>query len=121
MLLGRGNVSPDQADTKYGLTPLSWAAVHGRERVAKILLERPDVNPNREDTKYGYTPLSWAAVHGHEKVIKVLLESKDVHTATPANMNQSSLPSSLSKGHDRVVMPLLELGGINYDPADRVC
>jgi len=57
MLLDRRDVNPDQADTAYGQTPLSWAARNGHSEVVKILLERKDVNPDKGDTfcsKYGY-------------------------------------------------------------------
>jgi ankyrin repeat protein len=66
MLLERKDVNPNQADTEYGRTPLSWAAENGHEGVVKMLLERKDVNPNQADTEYGRTPLSWAAERGHE-------------------------------------------------------
>jgi len=46
MLLERGDVNPDQADTYYGQTPLSLAAQNGHHGIVKMLLERGDVNPN---------------------------------------------------------------------------
>ena len=73
MLLEREDVNPDKPDTKYGQTPLSWAASKGHEVVVKMLLEREDVNPNQPDTKYGRTPPSWAAENEHEGVVNMLL------------------------------------------------
>ena len=75
----RKDLNHDRADTKYGRTPLSWAAQGGHEQVVKILLERKDVNPDRADTKYGRTPLLWAAKGGHEGVVKILSERKDIN------------------------------------------
>ena len=74
MLLERGDVNPNQADTRYGRTLLSWAAEKGNEGIAKMILERGDVNPKQADTTYGRTPLSWAAENGHEGIVKILLE-----------------------------------------------
>jgi len=63
--LERKDVVPDRPDTKYGQTPLSWAAERGHEGIVKMLLERKDVNPDHPDTRYGRTPLSLAAKNGH--------------------------------------------------------
>lgn len=53
------------ADTwdKWGLTPLSRAAVGGHEPVARLLLSRTDVAADSQDNK-GRTPLSNAAEGG---------------------------------------------------------
>ncbi|KAG0635319.1 hypothetical protein HOY80DRAFT_982546, partial [Tuber brumale] len=56
MLLERGDDNPDQRDTKYGRTPVSWALRGGHLAVARMLLERRGVNPG---TEYRRTPLSW--------------------------------------------------------------
>jgi len=45
MLLERTNVNPDQPDTEYGRTPLSWATQTRHEGVVKMLLERKHVHP----------------------------------------------------------------------------
>ncbi|KAG0633719.1 ankyrin repeat-containing domain protein [Tuber brumale] len=120
MLLERGDVNPDRADTAYGQTPLSLAAVGGHEGIVKMLLERGDVNPNQADTKHGRTPLSWAAENGHEGIVKMLLERRDVSTATTDSANQTPLSRALTKGHDRILRMLLERDGANFDTADRV-
>jgi len=65
MLLERGDVNPDRPDTKFGLTPLSYAAVRGHSEVVKMFLERGDVNPNYTDTQCGLTPLEWTAERRH--------------------------------------------------------
>ena len=43
MLLQREDVDPDQAETKYGWTPLSLAAANRHKGIVKILFERKDV------------------------------------------------------------------------------
>ena len=42
VLLERGGINPNQADTRYGRTPLLWATVKGHEEVVRMLLERED-------------------------------------------------------------------------------
>jgi len=73
LLLRREGVDPNRVDTKYGQTPLSWAAENGHERVVEVLLERNDANPELAD-KNGRAPLSWASQNGHEGVVNLLLE-----------------------------------------------
>jgi len=118
VLLERGDINPEQPDTRYGQTPLSWAASDGHEGVVKILLERSDVNPDQADTESGRTPLSWAAESGHEGVVKMLLERGDVRTATPDNQNQTPLSLARSKGYDGIVRILLERDNLNPDARD---
>ena len=118
MLLERVGINPDQADTKYGRTPLSWAAAKGHEGVVKMLLEREDVNPNQGDTKNGWTPLSWAASSEHQAVVKMLSEWKGVPTATPDNKSQTSLSLALPAGHDSALRITLERGNVNCTTAD---
>ena len=48
ILLGREEVNPDEPDN-YGQTPLSYAALLGREAVVKILLGRGETNPDKPD------------------------------------------------------------------------
>ena len=79
ILLEREDINPDQADTEYGRTPLSWAAEGGHSGVVKMLLKREEFNPDQPDTRYGQTPLSLAAGNGHEGVVKLLLEREDVN------------------------------------------
>ncbi|OCL00607.1 ankyrin, partial [Cenococcum geophilum 1.58] len=74
LLLETGKVNVESKDTKYGQTPLSWAARGGHEAVVKLLLETGKVDVESKD-KYGRTPLSWAAEGGREAVVKLLLET----------------------------------------------
>ena len=56
-----------------GLTPLMWAARHGREEAVKLLLQQKYTEPDMRDTEYGRTALSWAARSGHEGVVRIFL------------------------------------------------
>ena len=60
--------------TKYGRTPLSWAAENGHETVVKLLLEK-GAEPESKDN-YGRTSLSyigwWVARRRRAAVVKLL-------------------------------------------------
>ena len=56
-----------------GLTPLMWAARHGREEVVKLLLQQKHIHPDIRDAEHGHTALSWAARCGHEGVVRIFL------------------------------------------------
>ena len=60
LLLATGKVDIDSKDTKYGQTPLSWAAEGGHKAVVELLLATGKVDVDSKDTS-GRTPLSWAA------------------------------------------------------------
>ncbi|KAK3299914.1 ankyrin repeat-containing domain protein [Chaetomium fimeti] len=64
-----GGAEVDSKDSS-GRTPLSLAAEHGYEAVAKLLLE----NGAEIDLKdaQGYAPIDWAAKGGHVAVSKLL-------------------------------------------------
>ena len=70
ILLGRGDVNPDQLDN-YGQTPILCASENGRKRVVKLLLGRDDVDPNKPDM-CGSTPLRLANLNHREGVIALL-------------------------------------------------
>jgi len=46
LLLGREDVNPNTADTKYSAPPLWYAVKWGYEGVVKLLLDRRDIDPN---------------------------------------------------------------------------
>jgi len=50
MLLERGDINPDEGDTRHDRTPLLWAAYFGHDGIVKMLLERDDVDPSAEDS-----------------------------------------------------------------------
>ncbi len=95
----------DSKDSKYGRSPLSWAASNGYDAVVKPLLEK-NANPEFKDN-YSRTPLSYAAQNGHEIVVELLLKKK----ASPDSQDKDGLtPLSYgaSNGHEAVVALLLE-------------
>jgi len=109
VLLEREDVNPNTADTKYGETPLSWAAENGDEGVVKILLERDDVNPDQPDPKYGRNT---TLVGGRERargIVEILLEREDVNPNT-ADTKYGLTPLSWAAncGYEGVVKALSE-------------
>ncbi|KAK6501953.1 hypothetical protein TWF481_009771 [Arthrobotrys musiformis] len=99
---------PPNSRDESGRTPLSWAAMGGREAVTKLLLESGNVDSDLSDD-HGRTPLSWAAMEGHENVVKLLLES-GVDANSMDDHGRTSLSWAAMKGHDNVVKLLLESG-----------
>ena len=81
LLLERDDVNPDKP-SRYGETPLWWAAHNGHGEVAEILLKRDGVDPHRQH-RYGETPLQQAARNGHEEVVKILLGQGVVSPGKP--------------------------------------
>ncbi|KZL82811.1 sex-determining protein fem-1, partial [Colletotrichum incanum] len=71
MLLDSGKANVNLTDTKYGQTPLGWAAEYGHEAVVKMLLHADGTDINSNDNA-GRTPLSWAAMKGHVEVVSLL-------------------------------------------------
>ncbi|XP_039355073.1 ankyrin repeat domain-containing protein SOWAHA-like isoform X4 [Mauremys reevesii] len=58
-------------DFTSGFTALHWAAKHGQEDLASLLVAAgADVN-----SRSGYTPLHIAALHGHRQVMELLVRS----------------------------------------------
>ena len=119
VLLERGDVNPNRADTKHGRTPLSWAAGNGHEGIVKVLLERKNVNPDQVDSQYGRVPLAWAAGSGHEEVVKTLLEREGINPDN-AGIKDGRTPLSLAAGRGRegVVKILLEREDVDPEKED---
>ena len=102
----------DTPDPLFGVTPLSWAALHGRTGAAAWLLDAgADVGaPNRD----GNTPLHAAAFMGRTKVAQLLLErGADVH-AQEANGGRSIDSARVDAASTAA---LAELLGVSYDEA----
>ena len=113
LLFGERYVNPD-SPSKYGRTPLSWAAENGCEGAVKLLLRWKDVNPDGP-CKSGWTPLWWA-VERDERIVKLFLEREEVSPNTPDAVDrQTPLSSAAWGGREGVVEQLLERKDINPD------
>ena len=100
LLLGRGDVSPDEPD-EYGRTPLWWAAHNEHKGVMEMLLGR-DVGPDKLDTNLR-TPFHCAACNGHEGVVRPPLKYHNVNPREPDNGGQTSLRCATENGHAGVI------------------
>ena len=58
-------------DPEFGQTALWWAALHGNQHIAELLI-KAGADVNLADTD-GWVPLSVAAFYGHKECIKALL------------------------------------------------
>jgi hypothetical protein len=105
--------------SRYGLTPLSWAAGNGYVTVVKPLLAEDGVNPDLKDSQYGQTPLSWAAEGGHEAVVKLLLGTGKVEADSKDRDGRTPLSWAAWRGHEAVAKLLLGTGEVKADSKDR--
>ena len=83
---------PNQADPKFGLTPLGWASLTGNTAAITLLLDR-GANLHAVDSE-GNTPLHKAAYFGHAATVRLLLD----RGADPLARNksgQTAIASSL--------------------------
>jgi ankyrin repeat protein len=83
------------AKSKYGGTPLQYAAAYGHKETAELLVAKgADVNAK---DKNGYTPLFGAALEGHKEVAELLIAKgadvnakDDTHRWTPLHQAAKS-------------------------------
>ena len=125
-----------------GLTPLMWAAKHGREEVVKFLLQWKYTQPDIPDTRHGRTALLWAAESGHEGVVRLFLGSlfvnpgrigrrrgrpqvmsllfgrKYVNPERPENGSRTPLSWAARSGHDGAAKVLLAREDVSPDRPD---
>jgi ankyrin repeat protein len=98
---------------------LLWAAYHGRDMTARILL-REGANPNVEAAQLsrfpGQTPLAMAAQNGHETIVRLLIASRADPNIKDRKYSMTPLSWAAAKGHYGIVKLLL---ATNVDPDHR--
>jgi hypothetical protein len=104
--------------SRYGLTPLSWAAGNGYDAVVKLLLAKDGVDVDLKDSQHSRTPLSWAACGGHKAMVKLLLETGKVEINARDTKGRTPLGWAAWGGHEAVVKLLLETGKAEIDAKD---
>jgi ankyrin repeat protein len=93
------------ARNDFDNAPLHLASIHGRARVAQLLLEHGAIV---EAQGYDCIPLYGASARGHHAVVQVLLgHGADVHIRGP---DGTPLQVATSRGHVEVAQLLLEHG-----------
>ena len=102
----------DSKDSRFGRTPLSWAAGNGHEAVARLLLEKgSDVNTK---DKRGTTPLHLATEGGHEAVVKLLLQNR-ANIGMKEQNGATALARAIEGGSKAISKLLLTEGSeVNY-------
>ncbi|KAL9561163.1 hypothetical protein ACKAV7_014518 [Fusarium commune] len=108
LLLEKGE-EIETKDSKYGQTPLSWAARNGHEAVMKLLLDK-GAEIEAKDSLYGQTPLSRAATNGREAAVKLLLEKVAEIETKDSKYGQTPLSWAARNGHEVVMKLLLDKG-----------
>lgn len=95
------------AQSKDGMTALSWAVMRGHGAVMRVLLEKgADIStPNLE----GETALHKASWKGKEENVKLLLEHGAVASVLD-NQHQTALYFAVDQGHEAVARLLIEKG-----------
>ncbi len=85
---------PNAADSEFGVTALSWAALEGKEATAELLIEAgADIDAKNRD---GATPLHAAAFMGQLEIVKLLLDNgadvaaKTLNGETPLDTAQAN-------------------------------
>ena len=100
----------DDDDPVFGVTPLAWAALHGRTEAAKWLLDNgADIGARNRD---GGTALHAAAFMGRTETVRLLLERGADPDAVDAN---GVLPLDSSRADAETTAWLAGLLGLSYD------
>ena len=103
---------------------LLWAAYHGREGTARILL-REGANPNVEATRLsrfaGQTPLAMAVQNGNENMVRLFIASKADANIKDSKYLMTPLAWAAAKGHHEIFKLLLEMDGVDPDVQSAVC
>ncbi|WZH50422.1 PNP_UDP_1 domain-containing protein [Fusarium acuminatum] len=88
LLLDTGKVDVNARDTKYGRTPLSWAAGRGHESIVKLLVEhRANVELKDKDER---TALSRAITEGRVAITQLLAVQRSL-VAEPSNTTSTPI------------------------------
>ncbi|KAK6071843.1 Ankyrin repeat domain-containing protein 50-like protein 3 [Seiridium cupressi] len=102
VLLATMQAEIDLKDSKYGQTPLFWAARNGHKAVVKLFLATGKVDINSKDEN-GQTPLFWAARNGEEAVVKLLLVTEKVDIDSKDKYGRTPLSLAARNGKEAVV------------------
>ncbi|KAF4213269.1 hypothetical protein CNMCM5878_000164 [Aspergillus fumigatiaffinis] len=108
----------DSKDSRYGRTPLSWAAENGHKEVVQLLIQTGKVDVDSKDSRCGQTPLSWAAKIGHKGVVQLLIQTgkADVDSKSPSGL--TPLSWAAARGRKEVVQLLIQTGKVDVDSKD---
>ncbi|OYT69279.1 MAG: hypothetical protein CFK49_07970 [Armatimonadetes bacterium JP3_11] len=92
--------SGDRENRMPGNSPVHYAAIYGRTRVLKAMLDR-GVSPNLRD-RNGRTLLMLAAENGHRETVKLLLE-RGADPKTRSALGDTALDAARRSGDPEIV------------------
>ncbi|KAL3459401.1 hypothetical protein BJX64DRAFT_279198 [Aspergillus heterothallicus] len=107
-------------DSKYGRTPLSWAAeeANGQKEVVQLLIQTGKVDVDAKDYN-DRTPLSWAAERGQKEVVQLLIQTGKVDVdSKDSKYGQTPLSWAAERGHKELIQLLILTGKVNIDSKD---
>lgn len=94
-------------DTRYGFSPLMWAALQGYREALELLLQKgADVN----DSASGCTPIWLAAARGHKAVLELLLARGANPNLADKHYGWTPLHLTAGYGNEAAVLLLLAHG-----------
>ncbi|KAK6348997.1 hypothetical protein TWF730_009757 [Orbilia blumenaviensis] len=110
LLLGQGpsNESLDSKDSKFGRSPIVWAALEGHGKVVQELLQW-GVDPNSADYQKR-TALFHAAANGHMEVLNILIENDEIDINAQDIGGGTALHWAALKGREDITSTLLDNG-----------
>ncbi len=92
------------AQTRYGVTALTYASRHGHTAVVKTLLDA-GAEVNVSDRFYHGTPLSAAASEGHAEIVRLLLAKQPQHL-------DGALENAIYSGSKEIVAAILDVDAV---------
>ncbi|MDQ7823284.1 MAG: ankyrin repeat domain-containing protein [Candidatus Eremiobacteraeota bacterium] len=107
--------SLEARDSRYGATPLHWAAFTGRDAIARHLAARGADLDSRAGK--GQTPLHWAAADNQRKTAALFLRL-GADPAAADDDGRTALHMASMKGHEEMAA-LLVKGGASLQARDR--
>lgn len=107
---------PSEEEEAEWSAPLHVAAVHGREKIMKALLQH-GADCNAKDSN-GLTPLAHAAMNGHKEIVKLLL-SHGARVSEVDDQRRTVLHWAVIRQREGVLKVLLEHCGREHVVIDR--
>ena len=117
-MVEEGGADVESKDSRYGQTPLSYAAQNGHLEIIKFLVRESGADVESKSNN-GQTPLSWAAANRHLEIVKFLVEEggADVESKD-SRYGRTPLSYAAENGHLEIVKFLVEGRGANVESKD---